>query len=615
MSVEMIEDERQGRDSLHDSEDYYRDLVENSEDLIGTHDLEGRILSVNRAMARKTGYEPEELCGLNIIDLLVPEMQHKFDGYIRTLIETGRAGGLMRIRTRSGEERIWEYDNSLRKEGVQKPVVRGISHDITERVQVERALQESEARFKSLFENLPIGAYRTTPDGTILNANPALLIILGYESLEELTTRNLEKDSLGPQYSRREFRELLERDGEIRGLEASWRKRDNSIIFVRENAILVRDAQGAVVYEGTVEDITEQREMHERLQASERKFRSLFENVFDGVYQSTPEGRILTANPALARMLGYESEKELLGIHVRSLYVDPSERDRATARLEAEGELHNVEIALRRKDGQHLIALVQSRVVRDENGYPLYYEGSLTDITERKKIEQLKDELISIVSHELRSPLTSIQGSLQHIHRTMRNQLPENAGKFIDIAIKSSERMLRLINEMLDIDKIESGKMVFDRKIVRLLPVIERAMEANQSYGGRLGVHLVLERDSPNVKVFADEDHLMQVLTNLLCNAAKFSPPDDSVVVSLARVNGHIRVSISDHGPGIPEEFRPHVFERFAQAPSSVSGKQGTGLGLSISKAIVEKLGGLIGFETHLNAGTTFYFELPEAYE
>lgn len=237
------------------------------------------------------------------------------------------------------------------------------------------------------------------------------------------------------------------------------------------------------------------------------------------------------------------------------------------------------------------------------------------DISERKKAERLKNEFVSIVSHELRTPLTSIRGSLSLIIGSMADSLSPRAKSLVEIAHKNSERLVSLVNDILDIDKIESGKMVFNLQPIELIPLLHHALDINRSYGDYYGVAFVLDGSlcSSSVKIHADAERLMQVITNLLSNAAKFSPRGSHVLVSVVCKDAHIRVSVTDQGPGIPDEFRSRIFQKFAQADSSdTRQKGGSGLGLSISKAIIERHGGEIDFEPGPQGGTTFYFDIPE---
>ena len=193
---------------------------------------------------------------------------------------------------------------------------------------------------------------------------------------------------------------------------------------------------------------------------------------------------------------------------------------------------------------------------------------------------------------------------------------PDNARRLLEIALKNGERLSRLINDILDIEKIESGRMAFDQKVVDLGALVEHVVEANRPYGREFGVAYVLANDAPGARVEADPDRLIQALTNLLSNAAKFSPSDSVVRVNVRRVGAAIQIEVQDCGRGIPEAFRPRLFQKFAQADASDTRRRGgTGLGLSITKAIVEKLGGSIGFETDMGRGTVFYLDLPEWFE
>ncbi|MDQ1327225.1 MAG: hypothetical protein QG641_505 [Candidatus Poribacteria bacterium] len=234
-------------------------------------------------------------------------------------------------------------------------------------------------------------------------------------------------------------------------------------------------------------------------------------------------------------------------------------------------------------------------------------------LMERKQIEKVKEEVISIVSHELRSPLTAIINSLSLIADGETGEVSEQTKKMINIAYRSSERLLRLANDTLDIGKIESGKMEFNFQIFELTPLLEQSIEANRSYVEQFNVQIKLDNIVPDVKVRVDCDRLMQVLTNLITNAAKFSPSGSEIKVSLSRYNNFIRISVEDKGAGIPEEFRHRIFDKFTQAQmSGIHRTDGAGLGLSIAKMLVEQMGGSIGFETEINVGTTFYFDLPE---
>jgi signal transduction histidine kinase len=231
---------------------------------------------------------------------------------------------------------------------------------------------------------------------------------------------------------------------------------------------------------------------------------------------------------------------------------------------------------------------------------------------ERKRLERLKDEFVSTVSHELRTPLTSISGSLGLLVGQWGDSLPESAARLLVIAHKNSQRLVRLINDILDIEKMESGEVVFHMKRVEVCPLVEQTIEANRGFAEGYNVRIRLDPECKAVDVRADPDRFAQIVTNLLSNAIKFSPLGEEVVVGVETRGEIVRISVRDHGHGVPAEFRPRIFEKFAQADATDARQQGgTGLGLSIVKRIVDRLGGEVGFDDAPDGGTIFHVDLP----
>lgn len=271
------------------------------------------------------------------------------------------------------------------------------------------------------------------------------------------------------------------------------------------------------------------------------------------------------------------------------------------------------ELELRFRQGSAIPCLMRSNVIREKSGEILGYLFIATDITERKRSERMKNEFISTVSHELRTPLTSIRGSLGLIKGGVSGDISPHAKKLIDIAYTNSERLIRLINDILDIEKIEAGAMEFHLQKTELLPELVRSIKMMTNYATQYNVNIHLKKPLAGVEAIIDPDRFEQVMNNLLSNACKFSPSGAKIEVEmLAKDDKTIRISVRDHGTGIPEEFRKSMFGKFAQVDSSdTRSKGGTGLGLSITKAIVEKFGGAISYESELNVGTVFHVDLP----
>ncbi|WP_110666393.1 ATP-binding protein [Salinicola halophilus] len=269
------------------------------------------------------------------------------------------------------------------------------------------------------------------------------------------------------------------------------------------------------------------------------------------------------------------------------------------------------EYRVRHPDGHVIWLAGQSIPEREADGSTLWH-GFVHDVTERKRGERLKGEFISTVSHELRTPLTSISGSLGLIQGGALGTPPESMRSMLAVAHSNAQRLILLINDLLDMEKLVAGKMAFEMREQALMPLIDQAVESNQAYADQYRVHYVVSQRLDGVTVSVDAMRLQQVLSNLLSNAAKFSPPDMQVEVRVEPVGDRVRVSVIDHGPGIPETFHERIFQKFSQADASTTRKQGgTGLGLAITRELIERMRGAIDFFSEEGQGACFFFELP----
>ena len=353
----------------------------------------------------------------------------------------------------------------------------------------------------------------------------------------------------------------------------------------------------------------------EQIREREIRMRTVFENVVDGIITTNEKGVIESFNCAAEHMFGY-SATEVIGKNV-SMLIPATHRKNHDKYIDrylngAKSKIIGVgrEVEGVRKNSSTFpldIAITEMRV-----GEERFFCSIMRDITERKKVDRMKNEFVSTVSHELRTPLTSIRGSLGLLTGGAAGELPQQAQALLEIAGNNTERLLLLINDILDMEKIESGQMNFKFENVPVTAFLKQALEANESYAGQHNVQLKFNNAGSDQHIYADPDRLMQVMNNLLSNAVKFSPEKGTVEVTATCLEGMIRISVSDHGPGIPEEFQPKLFDKFTQSDASDTRKVGgTGLGMNITKAIVEKHRGNIDFVSQQGIGTTFYFELP----
>ena len=240
-----------------------------------------------------------------------------------------------------------------------------------------------------------------------------------------------------------------------------------------------------------------------------------------------------------------------------------------------------------------------------------FYSHRLIDRV--KRAEKLKDHFVSTVSHELRTPLTSIMGSLDIIGSGMAGEVSEESKKMVGIALRNSKRLFDLINDILDLQKLESGLMTYDIVPLPVAPFVDEVVEAMQGFADQYNVKIKADNTAPEAVVKGDKLRLTQVLTNLIANAVRYSPPGKDVVISISQSGSLVRFAVIDKGPGVPYEFKSRIFSEFAQAETgSQYGKGGTGLGLNISKRIVERHEGRISFISDPGVSTSFYFDIPE---
>jgi PAS domain S-box-containing protein len=341
--------------------------------------------------------------------------------------------------------------------------------------------------------------------------------------------------------------------------------------------------------------------------------------------------RIMIFNRAAEQALGYKAS-EVIGRRAIPIFLDPQELEtRARSLSEELGEKVEVgpeiftRIPLRdgyekrewrfiRKNGTRFPVNVIITPLRDQDGVVGGFLGVIEDVTLAQEMERMKSEFTAVVSHELRSPLTSIRGSLGLILGAMASGLQPKVRDLLEIAQSNCERLVLLVNDILDIEKFSAGQMRFEMRPLPLAPVVLQAVEANEGYARRLNARIELAPIPEAWTVEVDPERLIQVLTNLLSNAAKYSPPGGTVRVWCERLGDSLRISVRDDGPGIPQEFRARIFEKFSQADASATReKGGTGLGLHIARRFIEYMHGRIGFESEAGAGSTFWVELPAA--
>ena len=609
-------------EALRESQEQYRMLLDGIEDhAIFMMDPEGRIISWNAGAERIKGYRADEIIG------------HDFSCFFPLEdIERGRPEEILRIAAAGGRHE--EQGMRVRKDGsrflasvtftaLRDPAgnLRGFSefsHDLSRS-------KEAEAKYRGLLEAAPDAMVVVNQGGEIVLLNVQAEKQFGYRR-DELLGQKV-TNIIPEGFAERLIADDLRSDEDAlaqhigTGLELIARRKDGSEFPIELMLSPLESAEGTLVT-AAIRNISVRKTAETHLSQMESRYRGLLEAAPDAMVVVNQGGEIVLLNVQAEKQFGYRRD-ELLGQKVTNI-IPKGFAERLIAddlRSEEDALAQHIgtglELIARRKDGSEFpIELMLSPL---ESAEGTLVTAAIRNISVRKtaethlsQMERLKDEFVSTVSHELRTPLTSIFASLGLLVGKAVGNLPDPMVRLLTIAHKNSERLVRLVNDILDIEKMESGRVVFNFARVDVRSLVEQTIEGNRELAEGYGVRIRFEGAHAVCDVRADPDRLAQVVTNLLSNALKFSPAHDEVVVEIEEATDVVRILVRDHGAGIPADFKPHIFERFAQADATdVRQNGGTGLGLSIVKQIVDRLGGDVGFADAPAGGTIFYVTLP----
>lgn len=634
--IGMMQDvtERQRMEQqLIENERNYRLMSEHSLDLISRHTIQDSIFVYCSPASRSLlGYEPEEMIGTSANDYLHPDDLEK----MRKLMAQSEKDRFIpvvsyRYRRKDGSY-VWFETKSRYIFDEQGDIVEiiAVGRDISERKQFETRLQESEQRYKSLFEYNPSAVYSMNLQGDYLTANANLEELTGY-TMDELIGMHFgpvvhEKDSAKTQYH---F--TLAGQGVPQSYDLTLIHKDGHYVEINTiNIPIVVDDKVVGVY-GISRDITERIRYTEQIEKLSNDYTLILNAVSEGIFGLDTEGRITFINPAGAHMLGFDyneimghpyldriQQTALDGIHYPSLESPLMRAVRA-------GESYQSNDAvLWRKDGSSFLA--------DYQVTPLFDKGErigavvvFRDITDEREIirakesaekaDQAKSEFLAIMSHELRTPMNGIMGMTDLLLET---ELDEEQRGYAEIISQSSASLLYILNEILDFSKIEAGKMTLMHEPVSIEWVVGSVQELflPQAVEKNIELSSMIDSDVPDL-IISDAARLRQVLVNLVGNAVKFTDQGKvSIHVETEYCPNHnkltLRFNVRDTGIGIAPEKQSQLFQSFSQLHPSINRKYGgTGLGLSICKRLVELMGGAISVDSTENEGSNFYFTLP----
>lgn len=594
--------------------------------LVAVFDTAGRIVRFNRACEMASGYDFATLVGRYTWDRLIP--RHEIPEAIETFerLRNGafpaafenqwlnRDGSLRRI--------AWSA-TALRDAQGQVAFIIATGIDVTTQRAAEATLRESEARYRQLVEGSLGMVFTHDLKGKLLSLNAHGASTVG-RTVDEMVGSPLA--TFVPVERRGaidDYMKTIADSGEAQGmLHLAHTDGETRVIAYRNKLITAPGRTPYVLGFGV--DITEQVRAEGRLRTLTRQSDSILESVGDGIFCIDLEGQVTVVNAAAAQMLGYKQE-EMLGRVMHNLIHHTkadgtqyaSEESPIRKSLSNFGTARVVDEVFWRKDGTSFPVEYVARPLIDthsgESGEAraVGVVVAFTDTTERRALDRMKDEFISTVSHELRTPLTSLRGALGLVAGGALEERPEKARQMLDIAINNTDRLVRLVNDILDLERIQSGKSELHSTIVSAEELLRKAVSTQQTRTPRPSARMFFAANG--VTVWADPDRVLQALNNLLSNAIKFSPAGGEIHLTARNLDDHEALfEVRDQGRGIPEDKLENIFDRFQQGDASDSrALGGTGLGLAICRSIVNQHGGRIWATSTPGKGTTFHFTLP----
>jgi PAS domain S-box-containing protein len=390
---------------------------------------------------------------------------------------------------------------------------------------------------------------------------------------------------------------------------AEYRSNRTDLVNRRSLVIITASTVLAVVMMGVAlsllhADLRRRRMAEEALVASEANYRLLMQRAADAIVIVNSGAIVSDANDRAAEMIG-RPRSEIIGLALRAFVRSDRADSAAVLPMLRYGHITSGEFWVMRPDGSRVAVEIRAALLDDGR-----IQIIARDISERKEVERMKDEFVSVVSHELRTPLTALRGSLGLLASGRFDDTPEKRGRMFELATSNTDRLIRLVNDILDVERINSGTATFERKQANVAGLIEGAVDVVRAMAERSAVSI--EWNAPSLNIWADPDRITQTLTNLIDNAVKFSPSDSIVTVTARQDARMAQFEIRDHGRGIPKDKRDLVFKRFQQVDTSdAREKGGSGLGLAIARSIVEQHDGTIWIADTDGVGTTFCFTIP----
>lgn len=604
--------------ALLESEAQAHAIVDNIFDGLLTVDGAGRISSLNPSCARIFRYRQDDLLGQRL-DLLFPGVTKPGTdigrGLERGLDQTHAVEALCR------DGSTISVELSISRVGLTAGVrYICVVRDVSEAQAMRAALAEAEERWSTALSAARIGVFDVDLTTGKVVVSDIWCAMHDFKPEEVENPRKVWEERLHP--DDRDMVHAIDQacfDGVIPASIREYRVRHNDgrWVWLRSvGRVTARDPCGRPLrFIGIKIDITGLKDAQAALQASEERLRMAIDHAPIAMSVIDLEGHFVRVNEAMCRLLGYSEEELMARRFIDVTHPEAVSHDLEKLQQLAEGHIDHYAVEKRylRKDGSVVWGHLTVSAARDESGRQACFIAQIVDITQQREIERLQNEFISTVNHELRTPLTAIQGSLALLKAKFADRATDRELMLLENSHHSCERLSRLVNDILDLQRISQGKIDYHLELVDAGALIRTIVEVQQPAADKWGVRIETELREGTLPLLVDPDRFTQALVNVIANATKFSPRGERIIVAATpRADGGTRISVRDFGPGIPDSFRPRIFGKFAQADGSSSRQaEGSGLGLSITRSILEAMEARIDFETRLGRGTTFFLDFP----
>ncbi|GBD88004.1 autoinducer 2 sensor kinase/phosphatase LuxQ [bacterium BMS3Abin03] len=620
-----VTDVKRANEALQESDEKIEKITEAAIDAIIMINENAKVSYCNKAAERMFGYTKSEMLNKNIHNLIAPlRYRDAANKALINFIQTGKGKAIRQSIELSGLKKdntefpIELSLSSLKIKGKWNSV--GTIRDITERKESEKKMRLLE---KSVVQN-PTSIIITDKEGIIKYVNPKFTEISGY-LFDEVYGKNL--NILKPNsMCRNDYKKILKTvtSGKEWKGEVQNRKKSGELYWASTTISPVMDDEGNIThFVELMEDITEKKQLINKLKQSEEQFRNIYENSTLGIYRSTPSGKIILANPSFISSLGYSSLEEIKRLDVKNIYADKDDRQLFSRIIESERVVNGFETKLKKKDGSIIDVCLNAKIVEDENGNIKYYEGTLEDISIRKDAEReliaakekavemnlLKTSLLTNISHELRTPLIGIIGYAELLKEELKD---EALKEMIECILISGNRLTDSVELILDLAMLESKSLKINFEDVNVVNILEEMVCSPKQLARKKGLDFKYIKDAPEIYGRLDVRFFGRVIQYVLDNAIKFTPQGQIEVRISADKFGVVQ--ITDTGIGIPKNKIETIFEPFRQASEGYSRSfEGTGLGLTLAKKFIEILGGSISVKSEENKGSTFTIRFPLA--